>query len=340
MIMKRKIIQKIIIVIAIVLILGIVGQIAGNIIYYANFNRIKVPDYSLTLGKINYEQYDDLSRQKITYKANQETLQGYFYKTNEDNKLVVISHGFNQGADSLLPICYYFANSGYNVFTYDAIGCHYSSGKIYGFGQYLVSLEKTLDYLNTSSVFKDYDKYLFGFSAGGFSVMSVLNITLKNIKGCVSVSGFNDAYNLIYNVAKEYAGPLALIYKNMVENIYKKHFKDYLNYTACSGINNCDIPVYIANSKSDEVVTYETLSIANTNLRNENVYYYQCDSAKHSDILYDEDVRVYRNKVLTDLKHIHLKENKKEYVESVDHEKFSRLNLDLFNEILKFYSNC
>ena len=121
---------------------------AGGVIYAFNFQKISRPDYSITPGLVNYEQIKDtLPRKEIKYASNKATLNGYFYENESLENLIVITHGINDGADSLLFVCKYFYDLGYSVFSYDASGSFDSTGKNEGFTQSLIDLRYTLNFL-------------------------------------------------------------------------------------------------------------------------------------------------------------------------------------------------
>ena len=225
--MKNKKRRLFVIAILIITLIPFCANISAKVIYYNSFNVTKTPDYSLVFGMVSHDRYNSLPRKIVSYNIDKETIQGYFYKANESKKLVVVCHGFNDGADSLLPVCDFFFNNGYNVFSYDAIGCFSSSGKIYGFHQFLVSLEGTMNYLNSNALFANYEKYIFGFSAGGYANTAIFNITSTNVVGCISVSGFNDASSLIVEKGNDYIGPIAFLGKGLIDIIQHSLFKDY-----------------------------------------------------------------------------------------------------------------
>lgn len=337
--MKNKKRRLFVIVILIITLIPFCANISAKVIYYNSFNVTKTPDYSLVFGMVSHDRYNSLPREIVSYNIDKETIQGYFYKANESKKLVVICHGFNDGADSLLPVCDFFFNNGYNVFSYDAIGCFSSSGKIYGFHQFLVSLEGTMNFLNSNALFANYEKYIFGFSAGGYATMSYLNISSKNIMACVSVSGFNNANDIIYLKGKEHVGFLANVFKNTIDSINKKHFKDYLTYSANSGINNSNTPCFIANSKDDEIITYNSMSIAASEITSKNVKYYIGEKQSHTGILYSDQANLYRNKMDEKFQNALTKKEKRQLVSSADHKLYSELNPQLFEEILVFFND-
>ena len=240
---------------------------AGGVIYAFNFQKISRPDYSITPGLVNYEQIKDtLPRKEIKYASNKATLNGYFYENESLENLIVITHGINDGADSLLFVCKYFYDLGYSVFSYDASGSFDSTGKNEGFTQPLIDLRYTLDFLNNNDPYKDSNKLLLGFSAGGFASLAVLSFNQPNVIASASISAFNDSSNLLIEKGKSYVGPLVYGGKWLVDIIQKNKFGEYLNYTAIDGINKSNKPVFVAHGTNDSTIRINIDSVLIANL--------------------------------------------------------------------------
>ena len=92
--------------------------------YAFSFPKVSRPDYTITPGLVNYEEIKHiLPRKEIKYESNKATLNGYYYENKNSDYMIVVSHGMQDGADSLLAVCKFFYDSGYNVFSYDNSGC-------------------------------------------------------------------------------------------------------------------------------------------------------------------------------------------------------------------------
>lgn len=316
---------------------------AGGIIYAFNFQKISRPDYSITPGLINYEEIKDtLPRKEIKYSSNNATLNGYFYENDSIDNLIIVSHGINDGADSLLFVCKYFYDLGYSVFSYDNSGSFDSTGKNEGFTQPLIDLKYTIDFLNSNEPFKDSKKLLFGFSAGGFATSAVLSFNQPNIVASVSVSAFNDSSSLLIEKGKSYVGPIVFAGKWLVDIIQNKKFGNYLNYTSIDGINNSNKPVFVAHGTNDKTIRIDVDSILAKKelITNPNFDYYLVENAGHTSVLYSNEANLYQQEVNNKIKSIKNKQQKIEYVNSIDDYAYSNLNEDLFNKIIQFYKNC
>ena len=315
---------------------------AGGIIYAFNFQKISRPDYAITPGLVNYEEIKNvLPRKEIKYSSNNATLNGYFYENDSIDNLIIVSHGINDGADSLLFVCKYFYDLGYSVFSYDNSGSFDSTGKNEGFTQPLIDLKYTIDFLNSSEPFKDSKKLLFGFSAGGFATSAVLSFNQPNIVASVSVSAFNDSSSLLIEKGKSYVGPIVYAGKWLVDIIQNKKFGNYLNYTSIDGINSSNKPVFVVHGTNDKTIRIDVDSIVakENEITNPNFKSYIENGATHTSILYSNEAVLYQNEVNAILKKINNKNKKVTYVSTVDDYKYSEINSDLFNKINEFYKN-
>lgn len=292
-----------------------------------------------TLGIMDYDLVKDTyTREEIQYESEGHTLQGYFYDSTGSNILLVTVHGYADKSDYLLPVQMHYIDKGYDVFSFDLSGCGNSESKFDGFSQSLIDLDYTMTFLNTNPRFKDYKKLLFGFSAGGYAVCSILAKTQENIIGVASVSSYNDAKNLVFEKGLEYVGALAYFGKPVVEAMEWLRFRDYLNITAKSAIDGSTTPVFLAHGLSDTLITYDTLSTARFYENGSRVTKYTED-ATHSGILFSEAARSYKEKVDSDIKKLKGKE-KMDYISKVDDAKYTEINSVLFNQITAFYETC
>lgn len=265
------------------------------------------------------------SREEITYSIGDYNLNGYAYLENETNNLVVTVHGIKDFADYLLEEDIYFLEHGYNVFSFDCSGCGKSEGSLNGFSQGLIDLDKTLDFLNTDERFKDFNKYLFGFSAGAYASCAVLQFDKPNVKGVAAISGYDDAKNLFFEKGKQYAGPLAYIGIPLVALKQQNTFKDYLDIKASVAIKHSNKKVFIANSVDDHTVNYD-LSILKQLEEDSNIISLKVSGHSHSGILYSDNAIEYQK----DMKG----------KSDVDRARFNELNSSLFEAILDYYSSC
>ena len=322
--MKKKKIFKIVgLVVLIFLLLNLVVPYTVYEGIFANGKTIDPNSYY----NYHYEMYEnDYKREEIKYSVGDYNLTGYSYLLNDTDYLIVSVHGYRDFADYLLEEDILFLKNGYNVFTFDASGCGKSEGHMNGFSQTLIDLEKTLNFLNTDSKYKDYKKLLFGFSEGGYSAASVLKLNVENVYGVATVSAFNDARDLVKDKGFEYVGPLVYLGCPL---IYLKEaivFNGYLDIMASDAINESNIPVFLAHGTNDKTVTYN-LSILTHFEESNRVMKYK-EEAGHGEFLYSKRARNYQ------------KEVKEKNIEDVDRSLYNELNNELFSNILDFFASC
>ena len=347
--MKKSIIKKICLIICFFLVIFLNINAGSYIAYSFMFDRADEIDYEITPGFINYEEHQDLlvKRQKVLFSSGEtqniySTVCGYLYFVNEYSPVVVISSGYNDVADSLLPYHKYFTSIGYNVFAYDNTGTGNSSDNQNGFIQPLIDLRYALYYINSNGNLKNKNVVLFGYSAGAFASCALLNLNnIKvNIRAVVSINGYDDAYNLFVNKGKSKVGYLAYLGSPSIYIHQKRLFKDYYQYTAVSGINKSkDTPVLIIQSKDDKTIAYDNLSIYSkqNKITNKNVNYELFEGCDHTSILYDKEALSYQKEVNQILKKKKSRTSKIEYVSTIDDEKYSKINMDLINKVMAFY---
>ena len=320
---KKKIIKIVSLVLLILLLLNLVVPYTVYEIVFANSKSID-PN---TNFHYQYDIYqDEYPREEITYSVGDYNLCGYSYLKNETDYLVVTVHGFRDFSDYLLDEDILFLNNGYNVFSFDASGCGKSEGSMNGFSQTLIDLEKTLDFLNTDTRYKDYKKLLFGFSEGGYSVTSVLSLNVDNVYGVAAVSAYNDAKHLVLEKGFEYAGPFVYLGWPLIVMKEAIVFKDYLDIKAEDAINSSTTPVFLAHGTNDSTVTYKLSALSKFEDSNRVVKH--LEEAGHGSLLYSKRAREYQHEV------------KEKNIENVDRTLYNELNGELFSQILDFFASC
>ena len=345
--MNKKLAKKISMFISIILAFFVVSNVSSVIAFSSINKRAKDIDFNITPGLINYEEIKEiLPRIEYTYKSQDETLCGYFYKTNDKAPLVVISGGYNSPADSLLNYHKYFVEQGFNVFAYDNSGTGKSSGKQNGFVQPLIDLKSTLEFINQNEELTHMKTLLFGYSAGGFASAAIFNFGHYDLFASASIEGYNDGYNLMMDVAFEKAGLLVHAGLPAINILQSKKFKEYKDCTAFNGINKYNVPIYIIHNKHDDVISYDRNSIYfslfadSYNIKNKNTKRTLYNiKLNHEEILYSQEALEYQKEVNETLKKIRKYEDKKAYVSTVDDEKYSQTNSHLINTVIDFYKN-
>lgn len=202
--------------------------------------------------------FEGLQADRYEFKSDdKQTIVGYrYYVGNEKpSGVVIIAHGFGGGGhNSYMDVAYYFAQNGYNVFAYDATGNDESGGKsVKGLQQGVIDLGYAIDFVKGIDELKDLPIMLFGHSWGGYSVCTVLNFH-PEVKAVASISGFNNASDLILAQGLGMVGGAINVFMPYVNSIDNIRFGKYAKATAMGGFEKSQAGVCIVHSQDDTVV--------------------------------------------------------------------------------------
>lgn len=324
---------------------------AGIIAYDAFFPRYERPDYAVKAGEYCYSRVSDvLEREEFYYKSKDSKLKGYYYKSEQDKGLVVVSHGYRSGADDYIPLIAYMVKSGYSVFAYDCNGTYDSEGDgQIGMCQSLVDLDYTLSYISKTEPYSSKPLFLIGHSWGGYAVTAVLEFH-KEVKACAGIAPMNNGFTIMLEKGKQYAGPLALVPVPIFNAYQRILFKKYANSSGVKGINSVNIPVVIAHGVDDTVIPYTEQSVISNRkeITNPNVIYYDGLGVhgSHTGIWHSKQSALYQMEVESRLKLLRTKkgrdltyEEKVEFNESINHSLYSEVNEELMDLIVKTFDS-
>lgn len=283
---KKTVIRVIVIVVVFFL---VSNAIATKIIYDSIFNRYDgTPDFEL-------DEYSDLinNRMEIGIAEGKETLQGYFYDVEDEQGLIVVAPGLHAGADDYLPMTGYFVAAGWDVLSFDPLGCCKSTGKsTIGFSQEIEDLDAVLSYAKAN--FPDEKIVLFGHSRGGFAVCSMLD-GKHEIDAVVTVSGINSAMEAIIGLSERYIGKAAnLNYFNLWAYQVILFDKATMDIEADDLISASDVPVLVIQGSEDHTAPTDEFSVYShsAEITSQSVEYTLCTeegSNGHTDLMFDED---------------------------------------------------
>ena len=319
-------------------------------IYDSFFNRYERPNYELKPGINNVDRINKkIKYQNVSFYSDGIKLTGRYFKASFSKGVVICAHGIHAGGDDLLPFALYFLRHHFSVLLFNYKGTYDSEGdSTVGMCESLVDLDAAINYVKTDELFNHQKIYLFGHSWGGYAVTSVLCIH-KDIKAVASVSGLNDGYTMILEKGEQYAGKLADLPKPFLNMYQKSLFKDYVNYNATLGINSSNTKVLIAHGVGDKVISfnYQAIIAHKNEFTNPNVRYYIGKGVRgyHTDILYSEEAFCYKKKIESELKYLELEKKEKltdeekiKVLSKVDHKKYSEINYELMDEIIKMFN--
>lgn len=341
-----------------ILIIGgavIVAYIAGSYILINHFmkeyfNRAEQKKYSEYL---RWADYEDFERETVTFPSGKETLTGYIYgKDNTSQGLVVVSHGLGSESEGYIIETKYFVDHGFMVFAYDNTGSGVSTGdSCIGLAQSAVDLDSALTYVESNPVFDGLPICLYGHSWGGYATTAVLNYD-HDITAVASLAGYNDCMEEMAYVGKNLVGPFVYAEYPFIWLVLRTTFGDRMNDTAADGINRAvDTKVMIVQGDKDNFVGYDGPCIYNNRAKitNPETKFVLLEGREHSDLMmdYSEERLDYMKKIDEEYEQLRKQYNnkvpdevKKEWNDAIDKELTSRLNEELFADIVEFYGNA
>lgn len=340
--MKKKILIFIVVSILIILF------ITPIIIYKQMFDK----RFDTPLCQVNLNEIFEVKKDKYEFTSNKnQKLIGYnYYYTKKPKGIIIFSHGLGGGHKSNLPIINYLAKNNYYIFAYDATACDESEGKIFGgVNQSVIDLENAINFVKNEADFKNLPIFLFGHSMGGYATMSVLNKPI-DVKGVVSVSGFNKLTDMIQSTIGEDIGILSNMMIPPIMLYETLKFKDYATFTSEKGIKNSKTKLFIIHSEDDELVnkklSYDVYkNLYETEYKNTDKIKFKLFKDKGHNYIF------YKKEVFDDIKEFYRNEYKK-YEENKNYINnfyendfiknsvwFNGIDNNFLDEILDFYNN-
>ena len=300
------------------------------------------------------EEFDGLAREKHIFTSNEEQkLTGYIYSKGdtEAKGLIVIAHGFGAGHNSYMDVADYFASNGYKVFAYDATGNDESEGEsVKGFPQGIIDLDYALNYIKNIEELSDLPVMLWGHSWGGYSVCAVSKLH-PEVKGIISVSGFNASLDMIEDVGRDMAGDAIDFVMPLFEELEKERFGDYAAMNALESLEQSTADVLIYHSADDDVVPIEISydRYYEKFADNERFTFVRFEDKGHNAILISEAAMEYRNEynrigneyVSQFAEGEFTDEMRLEYIKAnFDRTKGNELDSEMMTQMLEFYDSC
>lgn len=329
----------------------IVPKMVVKSVYKENFGSRYTTDEA---WRFQVEEFDGLTREKHIFASNEgQKLTGYVY-TNGDTEtkgLIVLVHGLGAGHNSYMDAADYFASNGYKVFAYDATGNDESEGEsVKGLPQGVIDLDNALNYIKTDEEFSDLPLMLWGHSWGGYSVSAVSKLH-PEVKGIISVSGFNSSLDMIEDVGRDMAGDAIDVVMPLFEELEKEKFGDYAAMNALESLEQSTADVLIYHSADDDMIPIE-LSYDKYYEKfadNERFTFVRFEDRGHNHIFNSADGLKYRDEVVAEYdeyckeigEFYFTGEMHTEFVkENVDKMKFFELDSETMAQMLEFYDNC
>jgi len=207
---------------------------------------------------MRYADYDATTypRTTVTFPCGGVTLTGYRFDAAAPKGLVILAHGLNSSADTLLPLATYFYDHGWSVLSFDGTGVAASEGgSIRGLGQRRVDLRAAIDWVRTQDDLAGLPLVLVGHSMGGYAVNAVLaDEQGADVRGVVSFAALNSPIETTDAAYASSLGPLAALFVPSVRIYNYVTFGADAATTAVDGINATDAPVMVVYGTGDEYV--------------------------------------------------------------------------------------
>ncbi len=279
MFMKKKALKIFILsLIGLLLIFSIGSFVFTKSFYDGNFRRVEQPKIT---GLLRYGDLSGYDRTVVHFPSGQNQLTGYIYGEENNQGLVVISHGLGYGSDDYLAETVYFVDKGWRVLAFDNTGVYASAGQSEkGLPQSALDLDAALKFVESDADLSKLPLMLFGHSWGGYAVAAVLNFD-HPVRAVASVAGFNSPNELVMEQLKSETGILGYLEYPFAANYQRRLFGKNAGLSAVNGINGSNTPVLIIHGIADEAIAYNGASIIShrDEITNPNVVYKTCDVA-------------------------------------------------------------
>lgn len=315
------------------------------------FERYERPDYNVTPGIMCVDRLDSkVKREEISFYSDDVLLKGNYFICKKPKGLVLMAHGLHAGGDDYLNIALYFLENNYNVFSFNYKGVYDSEGdSCVGFCESLIDVDNAIKYILSEDKFNKLPLFLFGHSWGAYAVGSVLSLEEK-VKACACVAGMSSGYRMIVDKAEQYVGKFSITAKPFFDTYQKYLFKDYVKYDVVKGINKSNIPVVVAHGVDDKIIVFDKQAIIakQKEIKNNNVKYYIGKGLQgtHNGIMFSNEAIIYQKEVSSELKLAEMKKGSKltkeeisEFYKTVDHARYSEVNKDLMDLIIKTFNS-
>ncbi len=167
-----------------------------------------------------------------------------------------------------------------------------------GLPQSALDLNAALNCIENDAGLNALPRFLIGHSWGGYAVTAVMNFNHK-VNGIVSVSGYAEPIEMIYEFAEGVAGNARpLLYPSMW--LYNSlTFGEYAGLSAIEGINKTDTPILIIHGTEDTTIGYNDSAIMNkrSKITNPNAEFLTLEGCTHSGMFYTKEALELKDKV-------------------------------------------
>ena len=328
--MKKKVIIPIVIVLCLFIFFFVAPLIVAKVVNDKIFKkRSEVND----TFKLSISDYPNLKVENISFKSNNNQLQGYLYSSDTltPKGVVIYSHGFNcGGSNSTMMFADFFVSNDYYYFTYDATANGLSEGTNQkGLVQGVLDLDKAISCVKANDKLKNYPIMLLGHSWGGYNVCSVVKYH-PDVKAVCSISGFINANDLMVSSAKKKVGSFLTNASKPYLDLYERFiFGSKKNLNGLDGLKSSECKCLIIHSSDDRLIEtkYGYDKYYNEFKDDPRFSFKLYTNRQHGYIFLNDEARNMVNAYMDEGKSF----NKELYINGLD--------IDMFNQILDLYNN-
>lgn len=309
----------------------------GSLLYRKFF--VKRYDDDKIIFYFSYKDFPGLTARPIEFR----TPQGYLIKgniysyENPDKKdLVVFCHGMGGGHRSYMREIELICKEGYEVLSYDNVGCWESDGPdVRGLSEAVNDLVCCMDFIYGTEGLKDRGLHIIGHSWGGYAAGNILNFRTENIKSVNVISGFASVETIIWG---GYGGKLKMFGKQIAA-FERKANPQYADSCSVDAYKNTNAKVLLIHSKDDPICDIKSgLEYVRSKVDNPNVKYLEVEGKFHNPN-YTLDALQYMQQtfgeyqVLVKKKKLRTLEEKKAFMDMRDFRRMTEQDMEVWSVI-------
>lgn len=198
--------------------------------------------------------FDSFDKEEVSVKSfDNLLLKGWYVKNKDNNKIIILFHGYHSSCKGQYAMSYHFHNLGYSLLIVDQRAHKSSQGKYIGMGV----LErhdclKWIEYVQ-GRFGREISIVLFGTSMGSATIMMASElIKTTQVKGLICDCGFDSCFNEICHVMNKIPKFPIMDTINLYSNLLAKY--DMKKVTSSKSLANSNIPILIIHGKKDDFV--------------------------------------------------------------------------------------
>jgi len=313
-----------------------------SVLYRKNFVHRYDDDH--IIHYFSSSDFPGLGDRAVQFKTKQDfTIKGhlYSYPNPSHRELVIFCHGLGGGHRSYMREIERICKEGYEVLSYDIVGCWESEGKdVRGMSESINDLVACLDFVYSSEELKGRGIHIIGHSWGGYAAGNILNFRRKDIRSITVISGFASLPSFS-EVA--YGGKLKPFRRSLMA-FERRANADYASSSSIDALKDTDAKVLLIHSKDDSMVPIGSgLEYVRSRIDNPEVSYLVVEGKYHNPN-YTTDAVLYMGRVFSEynekMKRKELKslKDKQEFMNGKDFWRMTEQDEEIWGRIFDFIS--